>query len=55
MAKTMDQMIAEKSKKALVSLRVSILKLIDSHIDKYDVEIKKEKDTINDLHWDRSR
>jgi hypothetical protein len=55
MAYSIDQMIAEKVKKELVSLKIEVVKLLNDRIDLCEKEITYEEECINNgTYRDRS-
>ena len=56
MAYSIDQIIAERIKKELVSIKTEVVKLLDSQIEICDKEITYEQECINNgTYRDRPR
>lgn len=55
MARSIEEVINRKAKKELVSLKHSIVKLIEDHIRDCERDINKEMEKMDDLLRDRPR
>ena len=56
MAYSIDQIIAEKVKKELVSIKTEVVKLLDSQIENWDRNITYEQERVKDgTYRDRPR